>query len=255
MDGFDGVHVIVVVLLSFIASSITTAIGFGFGIILISCLQFFLPPVQLVGLAVIVGTANSAMRAVETRRIDTHRIAWRLIVPGVVTIFAGLAVLLHADRTFLQRLFSIIILTASLVLLLPIRRNITTDPPGSRFAPLVQIVAGALAGFLGGASAMSGPPVVLCSLIQNWPKMTAHAIFSRFFFVTGIVSFTVLLAQGQYNTPTIVVALCLMPVVWFGFRFGARLRNRIAPDHFRRYTMICLILLALVAFLNTFFAD
>lgn len=252
MPAIDTTHIILIILTIFVASSVATAIGFGLGIILLSFLQFFLPPIQLVGLVFIVGIGNSSLRTLQTRRIRTAGIGWRVILPGFLALPVGLAVLCFADPVFLKRFFSTVIL-ASAMLLVFIRPKTSSAPANHRSASIVQIALGALAGFIGSASGMAGPPIVLCSLIQNWAKMVAHAVFARFFLVNGVTGATVLFATGRYQDQTIILALCLMPVVVLGVVVGTWLRDRISQKQFRRYTMICLILLALGGFLNTFF--
>ena len=252
MNDLGYLHIILIVLLSFVASGVSTAIGFGLNIILVSFLQFFVPPVQLVGLAIIVGTMNAAIRTVETRQIQTAGVSWRLVLPGILAIPAGLMVLCFADIVFLKRFFSVIILASSTLLLVS-RRETISGKKNNILAHATQILLGAVGGFVGASSGMPGPPIVFCSLIQRWEKMLAHAVFARFFLVTGIISGTTLFVIGRYEHRTIITGLSLLPVVLAGFFVGTWLRNRISQQQFQRYTMICLILLAIGTFLNTLY--
>ena len=252
MNDFFSLHFVLIVLLSFIASTVSTAIGFGLGIILISFLQFLLPPVQLVGLCIIVSITNAIMRVTETRRINTNGKSLRLVLPGVLMIPAGMLLLLLADAVFLKRFFSVIILAASMLLLVKSNKP-SESKMETKWARIMQIASGALGGFMGGSSTMSGPPIVLCSLIQHWDKMATHAVFCRYFLATNIASAIALVVAGRYEVRTIMFGLCVAPVVWLGFVAGIWLRNKISQQQFRRYTMICLIVLAVGGFINTFY--
>jgi len=252
MNDFLSLQFVLIVLLSFLASTVSTAIGFGLAIILISFLQFFMPPIQLVGLCIIVSITNALMRVVETRQIKTDGKSLRLLLPGVLMIPAGMTLLCFADALFLKRFFSVIILTASMLLLVKNKKPSETKTE-SKWARITQIASGALGGFMGGSSTMSGPPIVLCSLIQHWEKMATHTVFGRFFLATNIVCAIALFAAGRYENRTIITGLCVLPMVWLGFVAGIWLRNRISQKQFRKYTMICLILLALGGFINTFY--
>lgn len=251
MDDLHGLQFALLIGLVFVASSVSTTIGFGMNIMLVSFLQFIVPPVQLVGLSIVVGTLNAGLRAVETRRTRTGAISWRLFLSATAALPAGLAVLCLADKILLRRLFSLVILASSILLLTGIQRakNLQQRP---RRTYGTQMVLGAAAGFFGSASGMPGPPVVLCSLIQHWDKQLAHAVFARFFVFIGLLTGIAMFVTGQFETWTIVIGACLTPVVGGGFLTGIWLRSRISQLQFRRYTMICLILLALAAFVNTF---
>ena len=251
MDDFTSLHFLLIVLLSFIASSVTTAIGFGLNIMLISFLQFFMPPVQIVGLGIIVGTLSAAMRVVETRQVNTAGISWRMIVPGILAIPLGLTILYFSDEIFLKRLFSVIIL-AGAVLLACTRKSIPGKLSNSKPAHAKQMVLGAAGGLMGGSSSMTGPAIVFCSLIQHWEKMLAHAVFARYFFATGIAAGIGLYSIGLCDGRTMAMGLYLTPIVWMGFAAGIWMRNKISQQRFRTYTTTCLILLAVVGFVNTF---
>ena len=252
MDNFTNLHFLLIILLIFIASSVTTAIGFGLNIMLISFLQFFMPPVQIVGLAIVVGTLNAAIRVVETRQVNTSGISWRMIVPGVLAIPLGLTILYFSDTIFLKRLFSVIIL-AGTVLLVGTRKSMPGKLSNSKPAQVKQMVLGAAGGLMGGLSGMAAIAIVFCSLIQNWEKMLAHAVFARYFFVIGIAAGIGLYWIGLCDGQTMAVGLYLTPIVWLGFATGIFMRHRISQQRFRTYTTICLIVLAVVGFVNTFF--
>ncbi len=252
MSDLTSIHYILIVLLGFMASTFSAAIGFGLNIILISFLQFFVPPVQIVCMGIIAGTFSAAMRAVETRKIDTAGASWRMIVPGVLAIPLGLAILYFADAVFLKRFFSVIILAATLPAIVAGKgqQRKLSDAKSGR---AVQIAMGAVGGLMNGSSSMPGPPIVFCSLIQNWEKMRAHAVFARYFLATGVAAGIGLFVSGLYDGRAIVTGLCLTPIIWGGFAVGIRLRNRISQKRFQYYTILCLILLGAAGFVNTFF--
>lgn len=254
MNEFTNLDFALIALLSFIASTVTTAIGFGLNIMLVSFLQFFMPPVQIVGLGIVLGTFSAAMRTVETRKINTSGTSWRMIVPGVLAIPLGLAILYFSDAFFLKRLFSMIIL-AGAVLLISTSKAKQQKLPKSKLAQAKQIALGAVGGLMGGSSSMSGPAIVFCSLIQHWEKMSAHAVFARYFLATSITAGIGLYTIGLCDGRTMVIGLYLTPIVWTGFIAGIWVRNRISQQRFRMYTTICLILLAIAGFVNTFFVS
>jgi uncharacterized protein len=254
MSDLTIMHYVLIVLLSFMASTVSTAIGFGINIILVSFLQFFVPPVQIVGIGIIIGTLSAAMRTVDTRKVDTAGASWRMIIPGVLAIPLGLVILYFADAVFLKRLFSVIILTAAMPAIVAgkAKQRRLSDANSAR---AVQIALGAVGGMMNGSSSMPGPPLVFCSLLQNWEKMHAHALFARYFLATGVATGIGLFVSGLFDWRAIVTGLCLTPIVWGGFAVGIRIRNRISQKRFQTYTTLCLILLGVAGFVNTFFVN
>ena len=74
------------ILATFLASTASTAVGFGFGIILVSFFQFFVPTVHIVGLGLVIGLANSLLHVLETRTLRTDGISLRVSFSGVLGV-------------------------------------------------------------------------------------------------------------------------------------------------------------------------
>jgi uncharacterized protein len=240
-----------VILATFAASAVSTSVGFGFGIILVSFLQFFVDPVQIVGLGIIVNIASNLFRVMETRKIRAVGVGLRVTVSGLAGVPIGVALLWFADPLFLKRYFSIAILVSALLLILLWRSQLMTRRGGG-FRRTGQVLAGALGGFMCGSANLGGPPVVFCGLVQHWEKMTTHAVFARYFLATTVASAIGLMLCGLFDRTTVLTGLGLIPVVWAGFLVGTTLRAWIPEQRFRQYLMVLLTVLAVVGLLNTY---
>jgi len=97
MPNLAGLNLGLLVLASFLASATSTSLGFGFGMVLVSLLQFFVPPVQIVGLGIIIGAVNCLFRVVETRRVGTDGTSLRVAFSGVLGVSPGVGLLRLAD--------------------------------------------------------------------------------------------------------------------------------------------------------------
>jgi uncharacterized membrane protein YfcA len=242
------------ILATILASAVSTSVGFGFGITLVSLLQFFVQPVQIVGLGLIMSLANYLMRVIETRKIRTDGIAMRVTLFGMMGVPLGVTLLNYADPLFLKRFFSISILATTLLLMIKWRSPTRTQRDG-RSARMVEVIAGTLGGFMSGVANLGGFAVVICSLIHDWEKMTAHTVFSRYFLATTVVAIAGLMICGLYDQTTVWTAMGLVPVVWAGHAVGLRLRARIPEQQFRRFLVVFLAILALAGFMNTLWLD
>lgn len=233
------------------ASAVSTSVGFGFGITLVSLLQFFVAPVQIVGLGLMMSVANYLMRAVETRRVRSDGAALRVTLSGVLGVPLGVWLLRYADPLFLKRFFSVAVILTTI--LLPVLwRNSSRPDKASRFPRTVQVLTGTLGGFMSGSANLGGFTVVICGLLLDWNKTLAHAVFARYFLATTVASILGMMLVGLYDRETVWVAVALIPVVWMGHTIGLRLRTRIPERQFRRYLMAFLAILAVIGFLNTF---
>ena len=239
------------VLATIMASAVSTSVGFGFGITLVSLLQFFVQPVQIVGLGLIMSLANYLMRVIETRDIRTDGIARRVTLSGVIGVPLGVGLLRMADPLFMKRFFSIAILTATVLLLMTWRMHHRARKDG-RSARAVEMLMGTIGGFMSGSANLGGFTVVFCSLIHDWEKMAAHVVFSRYFLATTVTAIAGLMLCGLYDLSTVWIALGLVPVVWIGHTAGLRLRAHIPEQAFRQYLMVFLAVLAVAGILNTF---
>lgn len=242
MHDLSPLLLVLLVLLSFVASVAATAIGFGMNIILISILQFFLPPVQLVTLVTLLGLLNACLRMMVLRHVNTEGISARVLVAGVAAVPLGTTMLIVADAGLLKLLFSLVILFAVVPLLGGGASPKAQGKPHSGRGG--QWFFGAMGGFTAGAAGMPGPPVVWCGLQQQWERSLAHAVFARYFLVTSVMVVGMLALAGKFDRETVLTSMGLLPVVGVGVFTGSRLRDRISQSQFRQYASLGLVLLA-----------
>jgi len=240
-----------VIAAGFLASAISTSLGFGFGITVVSALQFFVPPVQIVGLGVMMSFFNYLFRAVESRDVPTNGIAWRVSLAGMLGVPLGVLFLSIADPLFLRRYISVGILAATGLFLVSSAGN-PSPPPQARSARTVQLLSGGVGGFMAGSANLGGFTVAFCSVLQDWEKHLAHGVFSRYFLATTSMTVLGMLVFGLYDRVTFLAGLGMAPVVWAGFAVGTPLRDRIPQQHFKYSVLVLLAVLAVLGFLNTF---
>ena len=249
MSEFNLFTILALAVVCFSASTLSTAIGFGMNIILLSIFQFLLPPVQLVAMATALGLANAMIRMVGLRHIDTRGATGRILIAGILGVPCGTAVLLLAPADLMKLFFSALVIVSALMLIMP--SSIGASHGAMPRVKQGQIIFGALGGFTAGAAGMPGPPVVWCGLRQNWDKSEAHAVFARFFVATGLATLLILWQKNAYDHRTVVVSMGLIPVVALGVFIGTKLRHRMSQAQFRRFAAWGLVVLGVLAAANT----
>ncbi|WP_458096035.1 sulfite exporter TauE/SafE family protein [Roseomonas sp. WA12] len=171
----------------------------------------------------------------------------RMVVPiGLAAVLAmplGSLVLLAADGATLRRAIGALVLVFGFVLLSPWRYH------GAR--PLgVNLVVGAVAGLLKGATGMSGPPVILYFLSGPEEARRHRANFILFFGVIGVASIVPPLFTGLIDLPALLRSAALLPVLLVCVRIGAAMFHHIPPAWYRRFAFLALLAAGGIALLG-----
>ncbi|HEX2053152.1 MAG TPA: TSUP family transporter, partial [Actinomycetota bacterium] len=90
-----------------------------------------------------------------------------------------------------------------------------------RRTPLAMLFVGAVAGFMGTAAAVSGPPIALA--YQEDPGPVIRATLSRFFLAGTCIAIAALVPAGRLGLYELGAGLALLPGVAVGVLFSRRL--------------------------------
>jgi len=132
----------------------------------------------------------------------------------------------------------ILILGCSIVLFVLLNFVKSPPPVTPRWDRMIQTGAGALAGVLGGLTAIWGPPMIMYLLARR----LSNDDFVRatgFLFLVG--SFPLLLGYwqaGLINTDLSLASLFMVVPTIAGFTIGERMRHRLNQQQFRRFVLI-----------------
>ena len=97
-------------------SFVSASAGFGFGIVLVGALQFFMQPVELVGVIITLGCVGVGLRVIETRKIPGWKRSLRFIIPAFFGIPLGVAVLKYLDPALMKRYLNLVLLAGVFML-------------------------------------------------------------------------------------------------------------------------------------------
>ena len=251
MIGLEFFPFLIVMSVSMVGSIIGASIGFGFAIILVAFFQFFMEPVDLVCIIIILTVALTLMRVIETWRIRHWRRSLRLIIPGLLGVPIGVAILKYLDPVLMKRSLNLALLMCMLMIAYGRYSHHSLHVHG-RKGELIEVLAGFVGGILGGSCSLSGPPVVLLGVLQGWKKMEMHAVWARFFLSNTLFSFLTLSINGLYNRSTILISFFSIPAVYLGFIIGTWIRNMIVEERFSLYVFFFLVLSGIAGFVATF---
>ncbi len=222
-----------------LASFVYGLTGFGIGLVALSLLPFFMPPVTIVPLVTIYGAVFALVTTWQLRRDILFPHLRALLVGAVLGTPVGVWILSTCPPSLLRHVIGAILMSVAVLEwggLYP--RHLI----GRRWS----LGAGGLAGVLGGALGTPGPPVILYAVAQGWPPRLMKAMLQAFFFVHYSVILTNHWLVGLV-TPEVIWLACLYAVpAAVGLALGDRLFAHINQPQFRRLLFAMLFVLGVL---------
>lgn len=238
--------ILLILLISFIASLVRSTLGFGESLIAVPLFLFFLPVDIAVPLSVMLSVVIAFIIVVQDhKKIHFHSAKW-LILYAVLGVPIGLIILMYGNETFVKTALGILIIVYSLYsLYFTMARHLKED---SRFW---LFVCGFLSGILGGAYGVNGPPLVVYGNLRQWSAKHFRATLQAYFLPVSLVSVIGYYAKGliatEVNTYFFISLGTAIPAVFL----GRYLNHRLKDGTFFKYVYWGLILISVILIVST----
>ena len=223
-------------LITLLATSLQAAVGFGFNLLAVPALIFLYGEPAVVVPAMILAwyPVGVALSVKNHKDIFYQRIAW-WVVPAVPCMFVGIWMLQSLDAATIGRLVgSVTILTAVLIWAQ------LTQPVKLEWPWLLG--TGALSGILAGSTGMSGPPVTLFGINQNWSTIRLRASLFLYFSILGTFTVCAMCYQGIFTKQALMMMLVGLPGMVVGYFLGNILTHHVHGPRFKRIAIVMLII-------------
>jgi uncharacterized membrane protein YfcA len=115
------------------------------------------------------------------------------------------------------------------------------------------VATGLFSGFLNGAAAIGGPPVILFYFSSPAGVTVSRASIIAYFLGTDSLAWVLSLAQGLVTSKTGILAGVLCAPLLLGIFIGNRFFSHSKEGAFKQKVLILLMLLALAALLRTIY--
>jgi uncharacterized membrane protein YfcA len=192
---------------------------------------------QAVLITSILSISGQLLNIALLRRAIAYRVAWRLVVPGLIGIPLGTAVLMVADHRLLAPAMGVLITATSVVKL--VRPGLRVpDGDGSAIELAVGFAGGLCGGMVGLSSAL---PSLWCSL-RGLSAPAQRAIVQPYILAAQLASTTLLLSCGVWDATVAAACLAFAPALVVGNWLGGVLFARLPLCAFNRITMSLLAL-------------
>jgi uncharacterized membrane protein YfcA len=192
-------------------------------------------PVEVAApLAVLVSVTVAAAIVVQ----DWHQVhlasAWRLVLSTLFGIPLGLLLLTAVPGPVVKAVLAVVIIAFSGYCL---ARRTPFELHDDRLAWLFGFVAGVL----GGAYGMNGPPLVIYGTLRRWPAGQFRATLQGYFLPASLVGLAGYWLAGLWVPDVTRYYLLSLPVAAASLLLGWVAHRRLAGRDFLRYVHVALI--------------
>jgi uncharacterized protein len=197
--------------------------GFAFGLVATSLWAWMIEPQVLVPTVVITSLLGQLVSLSSLRAEVRLGRAVPFLIGGALGVPAGVLLLSLLDATAFRIGIGVVLTIYCAVML------------GSRRLPVIRGGGktadggvGLLAGVLGGAAGIPGPPVILWCALRGWDKAAQRATFQPFFIGIQILILGFYIATGLVDARCLrLVLMAALPIV---------LASRLGSATFRKFT-------------------
>lgn len=239
--GSTAAHVLVVV---FVATLIRSAFGFGEALVAVPLLALRMRLEVAAPLAVLISiTIALIVVAQDWRKIHVRSMGW-LMAATVFGIPLGLMLLTSSHQQLTKAALAILIVAFSVYSLLGERStHLATD----RLPWLLG--CGFVAGIMGGAYGMNGPPLAIYGSMRRWSAQHFRATLQGYFLPASVLGMAGYWLKGLWVPEVTHYYLLSLPVMLPAIFLGRWLNHRLNGEMFLKYVYagLCVVGVILLA--------
>jgi uncharacterized membrane protein YfcA len=216
-----------ILLVFFFATLIRSTFGFGEALIAVPLLALLLPLQVAAPVAVLLSiTIAAVVVAQDWRHIHVRSTGW-LLGPTLLGIPLGIFLLTSAHPHLVKGTLAILIIAFSGYLLLGSR-----PPELASDSRWWLVGCGLIAGVMGGAYGMNGPPLVIYGSMRRWSPQHFRATLQGYFLPASMVSMAGYRLAGLWTPPVTHLYLISLPVALPAIWLGRVLNRKLQGDRF-----------------------
>jgi uncharacterized protein len=240
-------HVLVVV---FVATLFRSAFGFGEALIAVPLLALRIPLETAAPLAVLLSVTVAAVIVVQDWRKIHMRSAGALVISTLFGIPLGLWLLIAVNEHAVKLVLALIIMAFAAYSLVLVSRNRTTFELQSD-KPVWMLSCGFLAGVLGGAYGMNGPPLVIYGSLRRWSAQHFRATLQGYFLPASLIGMFSYWLAGLWVPAVTRYYLLSLPFALAATFLGRVINHRLHGRSFLAYIYVALLLVGATLFLQS----
>ena len=229
----------------FAATVIRSAFGFGEALIAVPLLSLCMPLRVAAPLAVLLSIAIAAVVVAQDWRHIHLRSAAGLLAATVFGIPLGLLLLTNGHQELVKAMLGLLImLFAAYLLAASDALRLKHEHRG------LLLLAGFLAGILGGAYGMNGPPLVIYGSLRRWQPQRFRATLQAYFLPASMLGMIGFWSAGLWTRTVTHEFLIAAPVMLPAVFLGRAINHRFSGTAFLQYVYGGLLLIGGILFVE-----
>jgi uncharacterized membrane protein YfcA len=230
-----------VLLIIFFATLIRSTFGFGEGLIAVPLLALILPIGIAAPVVVLLSITIAAVVVVQDWRKIHVRSTGLLLGPTLLGIPLGIALLRSRHEQVVKAALAIVIVAfAGYFLLGKKPRELRDD--SMRWL----LGCGFVAGVLGGAYGMNGPPLVIYGAMRRWSPQHFRATLQGYFLPASVIAMAGYWFAGLWTPAVTHFYLISLPAALPAIFLGRMVNRRLQGDAFLKYVYCGLVGVGLI---------
>jgi len=225
---------LIVVAVFFLATLIRSTFGFGEALIAVPLLAFVLPVEVAAPVAVLVSiTVAAIIVAKDWRHVQVRSAGW-LVLSTTFGLPIGLVLLRSVPKSVVKLLLGVLVAGFSIWSLARVNAHELKD---DRLA----WVFGWLAGVLGGAYGMNGPPLAVYGALRRWPPAQFRATLQSYFLLASVLGLVGYWIAGLWTPAVTRYYVTSLPTVLLAIVLSRWINRRLDGAAFLGYVHAFLI--------------
>jgi uncharacterized membrane protein YfcA len=237
-------HVIAVV---FLATVIRSAFGFGEALVAVPLLALRIPVQVAAPVAVLVSITVAAIVMIQDWREVHVRSAGWLVAGTLSGVPVGLWLLTGIDQQACKAVLALLII---LFAIYSLAHRAPWRLQSDRLSWLLG--SGFVAGVLGGAYGMNGPPLVIYGSLRRWSAAQFRATLHAYFLPASMIGMAGYWLAGLWVPLVTRYYLFSLPGCLLATLIGRALNRRLSGGEFLRYAYVGLVVVGFVLLIQTF---
>lgn len=241
----DFTLLVILAAIAFFAGFIHSAIGFGFGIVAIALLPFFVDG-RSAHVIVSISSIPMLFMAAWAYRDGAD---WKSLRPALL----GAAIFLPLGFVLFERLPLDWLVRGTGVGILGMvwmsLRKHDSETIGEKQS-IPCFIAGATGGFLAGAVSIAGPPIAAFGLKQEWPQNRFKAFITQCLIIIALYKVGLLFLRGHVTVDSGGAILTLATLSIVGVQAGVLASRQISPTRFKGIVAVALVSVSVLMILR-----
>jgi uncharacterized protein len=226
-----------------LAAAVQSLAGFGFALVAIALLPFFLSLQLAVPLVLIMCLLSNLTLWIYYRDSFQWQIIAPLVISALITLPMGLIGFRYIPESVaLKVLGSFIVLYVAYDIVCLVRPVLAAPPLTS---PRWAYLFGAVSGFLTGAFTTGGPPLVMYANSKGWSPEEFKGNLPAVYVVALTSALTGHYFQGHLTAELWAIALYSLPLLAIGMGTGLLLAKKVNATSFKRIVLSLLAVIGL----------